>query len=133
MTYTNKSAAATMGFGDLLRNHRKSRELQLGQLARLLSIPPSLLSDIELGRRQPFRTELLELCAQVLSLTESQTEELVAAAAASRGAFELTVDVRNVAASTAGAALMREWPGLPDKAYEELTDVIRRYKKEKGA
>lgn len=111
-------------FGDLLREYRKSKGITLGAFAGMLGMPATNLSDIELGRRQPLRVDLIERAAKVLELTESQVDELVAAAAESRGAIELPLDGRTHAAEL-GAALMREWPTMTTDDVERLSAFVR--------
>lgn len=116
-------------FGDLLRQHRKRRSLQLGQMSDALGVPPSVLSDVELGRRQPFKRDAIEQCRAILNLTDTETEELISAASESRRVFELAFVDGKPQANSAATALMREWPALPDEAYAELEKIVRSYKK----
>jgi hypothetical protein len=87
-------------------------------------MPATNFSDIELGRRQPLRVEMIERAAKVLALTEAQVDELVAAAAESRGAIELPLDGRTHAAEF-GAALMREWSTMTPDDVERLNALVR--------
>lgn len=111
-------------FGDLLREYRKAKGITLGAFAGILGMPATNLSDVELGRRQPLRVELIERAAKVLELTEAQVDELVAAAAESRGAIELPLDGRTHAAEF-GVALMREWSTMTPDDVERLNALMR--------
>jgi len=107
-------------FGGLLRELRKMSNISLGDMADRLGIAASYLSDVELGRRHPFRTETIERCGEILGLSNDQVGELIAAASVQRRAVELPLDPTNQAAVDAGAALMREWPNYSSEAYRQI-------------
>jgi transcriptional regulator with XRE-family HTH domain len=111
-------------FGDLLREYRKAKGYSLGVFAGSLGMPATNLSDIELGRRQPLRIELIERAAKVLELSEAQVNELAATAAESRGSIELPLDGRTHAAEF-GATLMREWSTMTQEDVERLNELVR--------
>jgi transcriptional regulator with XRE-family HTH domain len=121
----------THKFGDLLRNLRKRKGVQLGMMADLLDVAPSYLSDIELGRRHPFKADLIAHCGRILGLSDSDLADLFAAASLQRGAIELEVTPSRPRSLETGAALMREWPTLPDDAFREIGDIVRRYSAKK--
>ncbi len=113
-------------FGDRLRELRKGRGINLGDMAERLDIAPSYLSDVELGRRHPFRVDAIERCAQIMQLDAIEARDLIAAASVQRGAIELPVDPGNQQAVEAGAALMCAWPTLSTENYLELSEFIKR-------
>lgn len=71
-------------FGDMLREFRKSRRIQLEDMADQLKVSPSYLSDIELGRCRPsFEIlETLECCKRVMREDEAELIALKLSAAA---------------------------------------------------
>ena len=118
-------------FGDLLREHRKRRELTLGQLAEKMKVAPSYLSDIELGRRNPLKKESIDQLAGVLDLSKADVDALLDAAQADRGQFEIPADRRNAAAYEFGAALAREWTSMNSGDYQQLMQVLERIRQSK--
>lgn len=120
------SAASTSRFGDLLRDLRKAKGVYLGDLAGRIHVAPSYLSDVELGRRHPFKAEAIERIAAALPLSAAEVDALLTAASVERGGFELPVNRQNQAAVEAGAALVRAWPTLSDDAYREIQRLVER-------
>ena len=99
-------------FGNLLRQLRKDVRITLGQLAGFLDISIPYLSDVERGKRGPFAKDRIESIANFLGVDKGQ---LLAAAARSRGFFELDTNV-GPEGQRLGEALMRGWPPPADKA-----------------
>jgi transcriptional regulator with XRE-family HTH domain len=66
----------TRTFGDWIREARVARDLSLRELARLLKIAPSYLSDIENGRRIPSE----EVTRELSRVLELDFDELMAVA-----------------------------------------------------
>lgn len=78
-------------FGKLLRRERQDRNLLLGDLAKLLGISTPYLSQLETGQRfvpDGFEDKVIK----ALSLTQSDANELIRAAALSRGEFRISLD-----------------------------------------
>lgn len=121
----------TKNFGDLLREHRKGKNITLGAMAGILGMPATNLSDIELSRRSPLRIDAIERCAKVLELDDRQVDELVSAACLYRGAVELPLDTNNPSAVEFSAALSREWPSLTADQYRRLSEIVREGDKKK--
>jgi len=128
---TKKMTNDSRSFGDMLRDLRKGRGVNLGDMADSLKVAASYLSDVELGRRHPFKVEMIEKIGSILDLNEAQVKALIASASVSRGGFELPIDAHNQAAIDAGAALMREWPNFSPDSYRQLQELAERLASEK--
>ena len=112
-------------FGRLLRQARSQAERSMGELARHLGVSVVYVSDVENGNRPPFTKERVLSAAEYL---KTDVEPLLAAAAKTRGVFEL--DARKVSqkAQEGGAALMRGWPDLTDEELEGIEEIVGRSK-----
>lgn len=126
-------AKKTNEFGDMLRELRKSRKVPLGTMADYLKVAPSYLSDVELGRRYPFRRETLENCKRVLNLGDAEFSGLLTAASTKRGGVELQVESGNKSQVEALTALDREWPALSqdENALKRMTEWLDDYRSSK--
>lgn len=122
----------TTKFGGLLRKHRKQRDLSLGQMAERIDVAPSYLSDVELGRRNPFKREMIDKIGEQFEMSAQEVNELIDAASDARGQFELPADRGNPAAFQAGAALAREWTTFTATEYQQLTELIQTMKSKKA-
>lgn len=65
-----------MTFGEYIEEKRKSKKITLRGLAEMLDIAPSYMSDIEKGKRNPNRKELIDSIAKALCLTQEEHDEL---------------------------------------------------------
>lgn len=65
-----------MTFGEYIEEKRKSKKITLRGLAEKLDIAPSYMSDIEKGKRNPNRKELIDNIAKILNLTQEEHNEL---------------------------------------------------------
>lgn len=119
-------------FGDTLRERRKARRIQLGTLATMLDVAPSYLSDVELGRRPPFRAELIRRCATLLALDDRGLDELLEAATVERDTFELPVEHHIPESIELSATLMREWPHLSPDHKRAVTNFVRGLTRSRG-
>lgn len=63
-------------FGEYVKAKRMEKGVNLRKLAELLGIVPAYMSDIEKGRRYPPDKDKLYKIAEVLNLTESETNEM---------------------------------------------------------
>lgn len=106
-------------FGSQLRQLRESAGLRLGEFARSIGVSPAYLSDVELGNRQPFDVERIEMIARLLHV---KTADLKVLAAETRGAFSL--EPMSEAHQRAGRALMRRWHTLDANALEQIVKVV---------
>ena len=61
------------GFGDYIKQLRKSRELTLQQAADYLNTVKSYISAVESKRKAPFTDEKMNLFIEFLELTEDET------------------------------------------------------------
>ena len=69
-------------FGDMIKNKRLEKRINLRKMAQLLEISPSYLSDLENGKRLPpngdndIYRNLLENISKLLEMTNQETEKL---------------------------------------------------------
>lgn len=63
-------------FGEYVKAKRMEKGVNLRKLAELLGIVPAYMSDIEKGRRYPPDKDKLYKIAEVLHLTEAETNEM---------------------------------------------------------
>lgn len=71
-------------FGEFVKAKRLEKEISLRKLAEELEIVPAYMSDIEKGRRYPPDKEKIYKIAEVLSLSQEETDTLFDLAAYSR-------------------------------------------------
>lgn len=110
-----------MKFGELLRRRREEAGRTLLELAGFLGLSQPYVSDVERGRRAPFRADRLGRIARYL---ETDFDELYDAALQSRDVFEL--DARDVTdqARRVGSLLVRKWPDLSDAELSRIQRVL---------
>jgi len=118
-------------FGEALRERRKARRIQLGTLATMLDVAPSFLSDVELGRRPPFRADVIRRCATLLELDDGALDELLESATVERDTFELPVEHHIPESIELSATLMREWTQMSPDNKRAVTDFVRGLNKKK--
>ena len=63
-------------FGQFVRNKREEKKINLRKLAEILDIAPAYMSDMEKARRYPPDKEKLVKIAEVLELTEEETNTM---------------------------------------------------------
>lgn len=117
-------------FGELLRRLRENAQKTMGQVAAHLGISVAYLSDIERGNRAPLPAEKIRAAAAFLGVNADQ---LIVAAALSRGAFELNTANTTPKAREIGATLMRYWDELSDDTLDEIGRVIEGKNKRREA
>ncbi len=64
-------------FGDYLSQKRLKKDYSLRKFAKKIGVFPSLLSEVEKGRRNPFDVEKLEQIAKELELTDEEKHTLL--------------------------------------------------------
>lgn len=110
-------------FGSLLRQLREEAGMTLGEFARQLGVSITYLSDVERGRRSPFSEARLQSATSILDLRPPQHQQLLAAAAESRGYFELPTS-HSPAKQELGAALARGWTDLDESQARRLLRAL---------
>jgi transcriptional regulator with XRE-family HTH domain len=115
-----KGATMAPQFGNLLRDLREKARVGLGALARELNISAAYLSDVERGYRAPFTRDKIIRIGESLRIDPT---ELIAAAAHTRGYFELPM-LESPTAQSAGAALMRGWPNLTEEELRRIQKIV---------
>ena len=71
-------------FGDFIKEKRLEKGINLRKLAELLEIAPAYMSDIEKNKRNSPSPEKMAKLAEILSLTEEETNEMYDIAASGR-------------------------------------------------
>ena len=99
-------------FGVLLRELREAAHVSLGSLARHLPVSVPYLSDVERGNRPPLVQPKIIRTAAFLN---ADVNVLLAAAAETRGTFQLDAANLSEYAREVGAMLARQWPISDDK------------------
>lgn len=112
-------------FGKMLREKRKAKGMSLRELAHALEISSPYLSDVELGRRNPFDGDLLLKLPIILGC---DSDELTAEAMISRGSFILsTIDV-SVKHLAVGATLSLLWRELTYSELHQIHTILKGHK-----
>jgi len=109
-------------FGALLREHRRTAGYTLEAIAAHLDVSIPYMSDVERGNRPPLTPERIEVLSKFLCV---DPEPLLAAAAESRGTFELDAK-KSVVHRDVGAVLMRGWTDLTRDELERIGDIVRK-------
>lgn len=114
------------GFGREFRRLRLRATKTLKDVADLLDVSIPYVSDVELGRRQPFSGKVIEDLAAFLNCSDAETETLRVLAVKDRG--EITLTARNESERELLVALDRRMENLNDetvKKIRKLLDEIR--------
>lgn len=104
-------------FGETLRKRRNAAGKTLGDIARFLGVSIPYVSDVERGARAPWDEKRIRAVAAFLG---TDPDGLLAAAAESRGAFELDASRASRTKREVGIALMRGWTGWDDEDLSKL-------------
>lgn len=64
-------------FGDFVAEKRKEKDLSLRKMAEMLDLSPAYWSDIEKGRRNPPGLSKLKELAQLLLLSQEETDYMI--------------------------------------------------------
>ena len=113
-------------FGKLLRTERKKAGKTLSYVAEAAGCKISYLSDVELSRRNPFKTPQIVKIAEAL---ECDSEPLIIAAANERGGG-VTITSANPRVAEVAAGLARSADRIGDGAWEEIAQILQKYEKE---
>jgi len=109
-------------FGTTLRNARNKAGMSLCQLARSLDVSAAYLSDVELGRRGPFRCDKIHKISKILKVDPA---ELLISAAIGYGFFLLPYK-DDLYIDMVAASLVLVWDSLSsgqlNKIYRVLED-----------
>ncbi len=71
-------------FGEFISEKRKSKKISLRKMADSLDLSPAYWSDIEKGRRNPPRIEILEKLSDLLGLSQGEFDNMVDMASEAR-------------------------------------------------
>lgn len=112
-------------FGALLKEWRGRAGKSMGDVARYLGVSVTYISDVEREVRAPLTTDKIMKVAHFLSIPSGHVEDLLRAAAASRGAFEFNAGV-TPKHDEVGAALMRGWSSLSPEQLESIQKIVTR-------
>jgi len=97
----------------------------MGELARHLGVSVTYVSDVERGTRAPLTSDRIAHAAAFLGVDAS---ELLQAAAAARGAFELDASRARPKALEVGSALARGWADLTDEELDAIASLLSKRK-----
>lgn len=106
-------------FGEALRKERKKAGKTLGEAAKVAGVAISYLSDVELGRRNPLKTQQI---LKIAELFECDAERLVLAAAKERGG--VTISTANTQLNGIAASLARTGDRLGPTRLAEIQRII---------
>lgn len=110
-------------FGELLRKSRSAVGKTLGDVARHLGVSIPYVSDVERGARAPWDEKRIRSVAAFLGVVP---DDLLAAAAESRGAIELDASRASPTKREVGIALMRGWPDWSDDDLSALKAFLEK-------
>jgi len=110
-------------FGELHRWLRKQAGLTMGDVARVLDVSVSFVSDVERDNRAPFTKDKIMTISEHL---DADPTVLLSAAAKSRGSFELDTANTSPKHMEVGAVLMRGWASLSEEDLETISQIVRR-------
>lgn len=112
-------------FGELIRASRRRLNKSLQDVADALEVTAVYVSEVERGKRPPFRTERLPALSRVLEL---DLKELMAAAWVEKKMIEWDPSSASDKQIEALVALARG--GFSDKELEEILQIARRNQQE---
>jgi transcriptional regulator with XRE-family HTH domain len=109
-------------FGDVLRSERKKAKKTLSEVAAVAGCKISFASDVELGRRKPFKTPQILKIAELL---KCDSEPLILAAALERDG--ITINSANPQVAEVAAGLARSAERIDSDALDEIAKILRKY------
>ncbi len=113
----------TEKFGTLFRKAREAAQMGMGDMAALLKVSLTFLSDVERNQRPPLSADRIITAASAMRMDPSP---LLKAAAEQKGVytFELPVEHFSEAKRTMTASLLRGWSDLSDEAANKITAIL---------
>jgi transcriptional regulator with XRE-family HTH domain len=128
MTTTKTPASPKLGFGPLLRAHRKACRIGLVDLAQAIGLDPALLSRVETGKRALPDLDVLNRCAVGLKIKPGSAEyrelELAAMSDLVFGLNGSKATTRNSASPSAGMIeLAREVASAQPRAAQPSVEL----------
>ena len=109
-------------FGPRLREARRSAGKTLEDVASHLGVSIPYVSDIERGNRAPLSNAKISVVAAFLG---TDAEDLICAAAESRGSFDLD-PLQSPMHRETGAVLMRGWSELSGEDLENIRAIVNK-------
>ena len=124
-----------MRFGEYIRSKRikDPRELTLKDVATVLGVSTSLLSDIEQGRRKPFDSDKIEKFSEYLQLSDADRARLYDLAA--RETREIPSDIEDTMMYTPIGDMARQALRLSNEGVVDESDwreFIRQIERKRG-
>jgi transcriptional regulator with XRE-family HTH domain len=110
-------------FGMLLKEWRGRAGKSMGDVARYVGVSVTYISDVEREVRAPLSPDKIKKVASFLNIPPVQTEELLRAAATSRGAFEVNAGITEKH-DHVGAVLMRGWDSLSPEQLDRIEQIV---------
>lgn len=114
----------TEKFGTLFRKAREAAQMGMGDMAALLKVSLTFLSDVERNQRPPLSADRIILAADAMRTDPSP---LLKAAAEQKGVytFDLSAEQISVAKQVLSASLLRGWSDLSDEAANKITAILK--------
>lgn len=109
-------------FGDMLRRLRVKYNKRLSDAAASINVSLVHVSDVERGKRNPFRSDQIGLLGIELGFSNSELRELKEAAMMVRGTV---IESTRPAQAKAAYSLARMWDSLTDQQLNEIRRVVR--------
>lgn len=118
-------------FGEFISKRRKSKKISLRKMAKSLELSPAYWSDIEKGRRNPPRIDILENLSNILELSQREFDDMVDMASEARDEIPMDLpeyiknnDLAKVALRKASRRDNENNNGLTEKAWEEFIKTL---------
>lgn len=129
----SRETSMTQAFGLQLSLIRATHGLRTKHLAQLVGVTAAYLTQIEKGRREPPRRELLGRICSALQLTPEEAQLLMRTAARERTLKEIeSVDCKSAATKLAAEIVGTDNGLRPEEFYHDLRDVVHKFLKAHG-
>src|SRR5690349_9914176 len=113
-----------MPFGQLLRSKREAKGISLTEMAKKMGISASYLSDVELGRRDPWHLERTVAWVTHLGGSETDLQEVLEAMVRGKRSITLHIDQSNAQQVKCAVTLMCCWERLSDFQLGQLYEFL---------
>lgn len=116
-------------FGDELRALRLQAGKSMGDVARLLGVSVTFISDVERGRRGPLSPDNVTKAAEFLGV---DPKPLLTKAAKEKGSIKLSAVNATPMHLAVGAGLARRWADLTPEQLQQIGKVLGEEDEESG-
>lgn len=115
----------TNAFGQIFRQERKRAGMTLGDVARVLEVAVTYVSDVERGTRAPLSRDRILAVTAAMGTTADVQKALLHAAVAHAQAYSLSVP-QSESGRELGVALMRGWNHFSENTFAEILDLVKK-------